>query len=135
MARKSYKKHRGSRKNKTHRRRRQHGGDGGATGYVGALYGDLNQQMANSDAHNIIQPLSANTTMTPTQIGGRRRYRKTHRGGMSVLHPADIENAGALSHGQKGGNMINIMKRAIVPAGLFGLKQMYSKRMKSHRKH
>ena len=116
MARKTNRKiRRGSRKNRTRRYRKQRGGESGATGYVGKMYGDLNQQMNNSDAHNVIQPLA-------------------QTGGMPALRPADLENAGPLSDGQKGGNMMNLLERAIVPAGLYGMKQMYGKRVRSQRR-
>jgi hypothetical protein len=104
-----------SRKNRSRRYRKQRGGEGGATGHVGKMYGDLNQQMNNSNANNLIQPLS-------------------QTGGMPMLRPADLENSGPLSTGQKGGNMVNLLERAIVPAGLYGMKQMYGKRVRSQRR-
>lgn len=117
MARKTNRRiRRGSKKNRTRRYRKQRGGAGGATGYVENTYGDINAQMKNADAHNVIQPIA--------QTGGA----------MSVLHPADLEIAGPVSHGQKGGNMMNLLERAIVPAGLYGMKQMYGKRVRSHRR-
>lgn len=76
MAVKSYKKRGIKRHHRKSRKGQRGGGDGGATGYVGGLYGTMEQQMNNSDAHNVIQPLNSHTSMGPAQIGGGKKSRK-----------------------------------------------------------
>ena len=147
MARKSYKKQR-TPKNKS--RRQRGGSDGGATGYVGNLYGTFDQQMAGADAHNLIQPIHSQSSMSPASVqagGGRKTRRKRgkkQRGGHAGVNmhsePALLETAypgqtTELSGGQKGGYLAALIERAAVPFGLIGLQRLMGKRARSAKKN
>jgi hypothetical protein len=142
MSPKSSKKRRTVR-NKSHKKR-QHGGDGGATGYVGGLFGTLDQQMLNANEHNVIQPLNASPILQTGGKKSRRRGKKGKKqyGGLSPLNPAELSEPAPLqdmaqSHGQKGGQkggyFLNLLERAIVPFGLIGLQRYAGKRVKTRR--
>jgi len=141
MAPKSYKKRRSLRNVRKSRKRQQGGADGGATGYVAGVYGDLQQQMAGADAHNLIQPMQSQTSMGPAQIGGRRKSkRRRQKGGLAPLQPADLSEPHSggqhmdMSAGQKGGYFPALLERAVVPFGLIGLQRMMGKRARSAKK-
>jgi hypothetical protein len=144
MAPKSYKKRRSLRNVRKSRKRQQGGADSGATGYVGGLYGGLSDQMANADAHNLIQPMQSQSSMGPAQIGGKKYRRKSkrrrQRGGLAALTPADLSEPHSggqhmdMSAGQKGGYFPALLERAVVPFGLIGLQRMMGKRVRSAKK-
>jgi len=146
MGAKSYKKRGIKRNNRKSRKVQRGGSDGGATGYVGNMYGTMEQQMNNADAHNLIQPLNAQTSMGPAQIGGKksrkmRKHRKKHRGGsgLHALNPAELSEPHTNQHmdastGQKGGYFNSVLERAIVPFGLIGLQRFMGKRARTLKK-
>jgi len=110
----------------------------GAGEYVSQMYGDLNAQMANANANNMIQPIpQGGAHVTGGQHGGKskRRMRSAKKKGGNIYHPlnpASLQEAGDLSHGQKGGYFGHLLERAAVPFGLLAL-QRFTKTMK-HRK-
>jgi len=134
-----------TRKNKG---RKSYRGGMGATEYVAGMYGDLNQQMAGADAHMRLTPVVS------IQSGGKsrrgRKGRKTLRlrlpqetssrlaGGSGLsqeLKPADYGGqVGAMSDGQKGGYITELLERAVVPFGLMAL-QRYAGKGKRSRKN
>jgi hypothetical protein len=118
-------------------KRSQLKGGMGAGEYVSSVYGDLTAQMNNASAHNVIQsiPVSAPASHGG-QHGGRKsmRKRRVKKGGniYHPLNPAELQEPGHVSDGQKGGYFANLLERAAVPFGLMAL-QRFSKTMK-HRK-
>jgi len=136
-----------SRKNKSYRGRKNNSyrGGMGATEYVAGMYGDLNQQMASAQ-HGQITPLS-HTPALAAQSGGKGRGKKTSRripqsgpsrlagGSYYPLQPAEYGGqVGALSDGQKGGYMMQLLERAAVPFGLMALRDYAGKYSRKNRK-
>ena len=108
----------------------------GAGEYVSQMYGDLNAQMANANANNMIQPIhqGAAPVIKHGGKGSKRRMHRMKKGGniFHPLNPASLQEPGDLSHGQQGGYFGHLLERAAVPFGLLAL-QRFAKTMK-HRK-
>lgn len=136
-----------SRKNKS----RKYRGGMGATEYVTGMYGDLATQTANLAGRMQIMPIThAAPVAAPAQTGGKskRKGRKGRRslripqsgpsrlaGGYFPLQPAEYGGqVGALSDGQKGGYITQLLERAVVPFGLMAMQRYAGKRSRKNRK-
>ena len=136
-------------KRRGHRKKMRGGNEGGATGYVSNMFGNLEQQLGgmNSGAGNgnTLVPLSQQspTVLTPATVGGqsggasKKRRRKSAKKVKAVKQEGTRKfipttpSAASLAGGnsQKGGGFID---RALVPFGLFGLQSLWAK-MKTRR--
>jgi hypothetical protein len=134
-------------KNKSYRglKNKSYRGGMGATEYVSGMYGDLTQQMASATQHMQLSPLSH--AASAAQSGGKRNksFRRLPRetssrlaGGSGISHelkPADYGGEmGAMSDGQKGGYMMQLLERAAVPFGLMALRGYAGKYSRKNRK-
>jgi hypothetical protein len=140
-----------TRKNKS--RRKLLKGGMGATEYVAGMYGDLNQQMAGATEHMQLSPIQ-HGAVAP-QSGGKSRKVKGRKGKRSFrvpqqsgpsrlaggnihiqqLNPAEYGGqVGALSDGQKGGYITELLERAVVPFGLMALRT-YAGKSRKNRKY
>lgn len=137
-----------SRKNKGRKNKSYRGGMG-ATEYVAGMYGDLNQQMAGANQHMGLMPVQHGAAVVTPQSGGKSkrkgRGRKSFRipqsgpsrlaGGYFPLQPAEYGGqVGALSDGQKGGYITQLLERAVVPFGLMAMQRYAGKRSRKNRK-
>jgi len=150
-------------KNKSYRglKNKSYRGGMGATEHVSSMYGDLNQQFANATDHMQLSPIKGGV---PTQSGGKskrkgkRSFRVPQQSGPSrlaggnsdddeedksqlkggayyPLNPAEYGGqVGALSDGQKGGYITQLLERAAVPFGLMALQRYAGKRSRKNRK-
>lgn len=140
-----------TRKNKSYRGRKNksYRGGMGATEYVVSNYGDLATQTANLGGRMQIMPIQhgAAPVAAPAQSGGKGRGKKPSRripqqsgpsrlaGGYFPLQPAEYGGqVGALSDGQKGGYITQLLERAVVPFGLMAMQRYAGKRSRKNRK-
>jgi hypothetical protein len=132
-----------SRKNKSHKYR----GGMGATEYVAGMYGDLNQQTAGLNQHMQLSTIQHGSAVAPQSGGKGRKGRRSFRvpqngpsrlagGNYLPLQPAEYGGqVGALSDGQKGGYITELLERAVVPFGLMALRNYAGKFSKKNRKY
>lgn len=135
-------------KRRGYRKKMRGGSEGGATGYVSNMFGNLEQQLGgmNSGAGgNTLVPLSQQspTVLTPASVTGqtggasKKRRRKSAKKVKAMKQEGTRKfipttpSAASLAGGnsQRGGGFID---RALVPFGLFGLQSLWSK-MKTRR--
>jgi len=153
-----------SRKNKKslNKRRRTLKGGMGATEYVSSMYGDLAQQFANANQHMGLTPIQQHVAPPAPQSGGKGKRKGKGKKSLRIprqetssrlaggepdeedmgggsgyfpLNPAEYGGqVGALSDGQKGGYITQLLERAAVPFGLMALQRYAGKRSRKNRK-
>ncbi len=152
-----------SRKNKSRKNKsRKYRGGMGATEYVTGMLGNVDQQLALANM-NHMQLTPQSGTQSGTQSGGKSRrkgkgkksFRLPNQETSSRLAGGDADNeeeqdggnhfplnpaeyggqVGAMSDGQKGGYMMQLLERAAVPFGLLALRNYAGKYSKKNRKY
>jgi len=119
-------------------RRRRRGrsskrGGGGATDFVGNAVGSLATQMQNAAMGNQLQPVdgSLNSVATANLKGGRRRKRRSCKGGAPTRMGGARMGGKRTKRGKKGGSWLST---AAVPLGLWAAQNRLTKRRSSSSK-